>query len=77
MSCKDAEAWELAEITLRPIAGEREVWVYVVRFQEPLRIPPGSVAGSVLRRVVDVPVLLDGTALAPSVGGWGVEEMNK
>lgn len=36
MSCKDAGEWELASVALRPVAGERDVWVYVVTFVEPL-----------------------------------------
>jgi hypothetical protein len=69
MSCQNAETWELAEVALRPVVGERDVWVYVVKFQEPLRVAKGSI-GSVFPRVVEIPILLDGTALMPSVGPW-------
>ena len=70
MSCNEAEAWELAAVALRPVAGERDVWVYMVTFLEPLRMPKGGVLGSTMRRSVDIPVLLDGTALMPAVGVW-------
>ena len=70
LSCKDADKWELAAVALRPVAGEQDRWVYVVTFVEPLVLPNGSVVGSMLRRPVDVPVLLDGTALTPVVGAW-------
>jgi hypothetical protein len=69
MSCKDAGAWEVVEVGLRPIRSERDVWIYVVKLQEPLPTLKGS-AGSMFPRVVDIPVLLDGTALVPSVGPW-------
>ena len=70
MSCKEAEGWELAAVALRPVAGERNVWVYMVTFVEPFRVPKGSMAGTMPRRTVDIPVLLDGTALTPVVGRW-------
>lgn len=70
MSCKDAGDWELSAVALRPVAGEREVWVYVVTFMEPLGRLRGSAVGSVLRRTVDIPVLLDGGALLPAKGSW-------
>ena len=70
MPCKEAEGWELAAVALRPVAGEPNVWVYMVTFVEPFRVSKGSVAGSMPRRVVDIPVLLDGTALTPVVGPW-------
>jgi hypothetical protein len=69
MSCKDAETWEVVEVALRRLGGEGDVWVYLVRFQEPLRVAKGSV-GVTAARVLDVPVLLDGTALRPAVGSW-------
>ena len=68
MSCKDADKWELAAVSLRPVAGEPDVWVYEVTFVEPLAPLKGPSLGSTLRRPVDVPVLLDGTALTPAVG---------
>jgi hypothetical protein len=70
MSCKGLEEWELATVALRPVAGEPHVWVYLVTLIEPLRVPKGSIAGSMLRRAVDIPVLLDGTALTPAIGPW-------
>ena len=70
MSCKEAEKWELAAVALRPVAGEPDVWVYMVTFVEPFRVPKGSMVGSMLRSAVDIPVLLDGTALTPAVGPW-------
>lgn len=70
MSCKAADEWEVAAVALRPIAGERDGWIYVVTFVEPLRTPKIAVLGSTLRRPVDIPVLLDGTALTPAVGPW-------
>lgn len=70
MSCKEAEAWELAAVALRPVAGEPNVWVYMVTFVEPVRVSKGSKVGSMLRRIVDIPVLLDGTALIPAIGPW-------
>ena len=69
MSCKEPEHWEVEAVSLRPIAGQPNAWVYVVTFVEPLGAPKPP-AGSSLRRTVDVPVLLDGTALTPSVGPW-------
>lgn len=68
MKCKDADAWEVLEVALRPIGGERDLWIYVVKFGEPLPVPKGSVIGSVFPRVVDVPVLMDGTTVPHSVG---------
>jgi hypothetical protein len=68
MSCKDAETWELAEVALRPVGSERDVWVYVVKFQEQYasrQAPSGR-----FPRVVEIPVMLDGTAEIPSVGPW-------
>ena len=70
MACKDPDHWELAAVALRPVAGESDTWMYVVTFVEPFAPPRGSVAGSALRRSVDIPVLLDGNALTPSVGPW-------
>ena len=70
MGCNEAEDWELAAVALRPVADEPNVWVYVVTLIEPLRTPKGAVLGSTLRRAVDIPVLLDGTALTPSIGPW-------
>lgn len=70
MSCKEAESWEPAAVALRPVAGEPNVWVYIVTLVEPFRVPKGSMAGSTIRRMVDIPVLLDGTALRPVVGPW-------
>ena len=70
MSCNDVDKWDLSAVALRPVAGERDVWVYVVTFVEPLAPLKGSALGSTLRRSVDVPVLLDGTALMPAVGAW-------
>lgn len=70
MSCKESEEWELVAVALRPVAGEPDVWVYLVTLMEPLRMPKASALGSIARRTVDIPVLLDGTALTPSVGPW-------
>lgn len=70
MGCREAEDWELAAVALRPVAGEPNVWIYMVTFVEPLRAPEGAASGSMLRRAVDIPVLLDGTALNPSIGSW-------
>lgn len=63
LSCKQPEEWEVAAVAFRPVAGHPNVWVYAVTLVEPLQVPKGSAAGSTLRRAVDIPVLLDGTAL--------------
>ncbi|MGE5602044.1 MAG: hypothetical protein ACM30E_03275 [Nitrososphaerales archaeon] len=55
---------------LQPVAGERDVWVYVVEFLEPVHVPKGSVVGVLHPRDVRVVVLLDGTAVAPAEGPW-------
>jgi hypothetical protein len=68
--CREAGDWELGAVALRPVAGEPNVWMYMVTFVEPLRTPKGAVLGSTLRRAVDIPVLLDGTALTPSIVRW-------
>ncbi len=70
MSCKEAEQWELGTVALRPILGEQDLWVYLITFVEPFDPPKRRVLGSVSRRVIEIPVLLDGTALLPSVGRW-------
>jgi hypothetical protein len=70
MSCKQADSWEVVDVALRPVKGERNVWIYVVKFQEPLALKKGSAVGSVFPRVVDILVLLDGTAVTPSVASW-------
>lgn len=67
MSCPGADAWEPAAVALRPIAGTPNAWMYVVTLVEPLRAPGGPAAGSSFRRAVEIPVLLDGTALTPVV----------
>jgi hypothetical protein len=69
MNCKDADSWEVLEVALRPIRGEPDLWIYVIRFGEPLPIAKGSV-GSVFQRVVDVPVLMSGATVPHSVGAW-------
>lgn len=51
-----------------PSCVEGQRWVYVVEFVEPLHVPKDSVIGSSFRRGVNVVVLLDGTAVAPSAG---------
>src|SRR5258706_3061221 len=70
MTCKDVDRWEVRQVALQPIASAADVWVYVIKFAEPLAMPTRAVAGSGFPRVVDVVVLLDGTAVAPSVGPW-------
>lgn len=69
MSCRDAAGWEVASVALRPLGGGPDAWVYVVTLVEPVPAAKEP-AGSTLRRTVEVPVLLDGTALTPSVGPW-------
>lgn len=70
MECSQPDAWELHQISLRPIAGERDVWVYIVELVQPLRVPKDAAIGTSFRREVPVVVLLDGTAVAPSVRPW-------
>ena len=67
MSCSDADGWEVAAVAMRPVGGAGDVWISIVTFQEPLRPPKGSV-GAMLPRVLEIPVLMDGTVLMPSVG---------
>src|SRR5688572_18613302 len=59
MACKDTDAWEVDQVALRPVPGERQIWFYVVRLVSPLR--PKAAVGSVLRRSIEIPVLMDGT----------------
>jgi hypothetical protein len=68
MTCRQPDAWEVHQISLQPIAGERDMWVYVVEFVQPLHVPKDTLIGSSLRRGVSVVVLLDGTVVVPSVG---------
>ena len=70
MGCKDADAWVLHQIALQPIGDERDVWVYLIEYTEPVRVPRGSFVGSVIPRIVDVPVLLDGRLPTISSGPW-------
>ena len=66
MGCRGADAWELHQIALQPIAGVRDAWVYLVEFTEPRPRPKANSVVSVLPRVATVVVLLDGTAVTPS-----------
>jgi hypothetical protein len=70
MTCQGVDQWEVHQVALQPIAGTLDVWVYLVKFVEPSRVPKRGSAGSFFPRAVDVVVLLDGTAVAPSVGPW-------
>lgn len=68
--CKDADAWELQQIALQPLPGERDVWVYVIKYTEPLPLQKGPAVGSFIPRIVEVPVLLDGRVPTTSSGPW-------
>jgi hypothetical protein len=69
-----ADDWELAKVSVQPIAGRSDVWVYLVDFNKPLPpLPdhPGEgVAGSILRSAVSVVVMMDGTAITPQRQPW-------
>lgn len=67
MKCRQPEAWEVERVSLEPLRGEPDTWVYLVELAEPLRLPANSLVGSVPRRVVRVLVLLDGTVPTPRV----------
>lgn len=70
LSCKDADDWEVSQVALRRVRADLKAWMYVVTVQEPIRIPTSSPVGAVHPRIIEIPVLLDGTALIPSVGPW-------
>ena len=69
MKCEQPDEWELHRVSLQPIAGEPDVWVYIVEFLR-LRVPKDAVIGSGSPSQVSVVVLLDGTPVAPSVKLW-------
>ena len=69
MKCEQPDEWELHRVSLQPIAGEPDVWVYIVEFLR-LRVPKDAVIGTAFPSQVSVVVLLDGTAVAPSVKSW-------
>jgi hypothetical protein len=62
---KAGGAWELGRVSLQPIAGGRDAWVYLVDFASPLRLRAGAGAGSALREQMTLVVLMDGTAVTP------------
>ena len=70
LSCKDANDWEVSQVGFRRVSPVLKSWLYVVSLQEPIRVPKGSVVGAVSPRFIEIPVLLDGTAVTPSVGAW-------
>lgn len=69
MKCGRPGEWELHQVSLRPIPGERNAWVYSVEFLR-LRVPNDAVIGSAFPDVVSVVVSLDGTVIAPAVKPW-------
>jgi hypothetical protein len=68
--CNDADVWTLHQIALQPLSGERDVWVYVIEYTEPLPLPKGAAVGSFIPRIVEVPVLLDGRVPTTAPGPW-------
>jgi hypothetical protein len=54
MRCQDVDQWEVHQVALKPIAGKTDVWVYLVKFVEALRVPKRMGPGSFFPRVVDV-----------------------
>src|SRR5438105_4791456 len=44
MKCGQPDEWELHRVSLQPIAGEPDVWVYIVEFLR-LRVPKDTVIG--------------------------------
>ena len=71
MACTSGDEWEVHQIALRRLEGPREGWVYLVTFLQALHVPPGSSVGSVLRRQVEVPVLLNGVVPTVAVSTAG------
>jgi hypothetical protein len=69
MKCEQPDEWELHQVSLRPILAERDVWVYIVEFLH-FRVPKDAVIGSASPSEARVVVLLDGTAIVPTVMPW-------
>lgn len=60
-----ADEWELTDITLEPVAGDENHWVYIVRFQG--RPAPGTMGSHPVLSWFAMLVRLDGTVPEPEV----------
>jgi hypothetical protein len=60
-----ADDWELRSVALQPVPGRSDFWLYLVEFWEPIR--PKASVGSVHPSQVRVVVLMNGTAVTPTL----------